>query len=102
MPGRLMTPELVTQSPAFLLEVGLFLSPGVCEPGIQQEECLTLECPSEHMAKPWLPFQLVSYVPDASPSLALQRAVQFSCSGMGGVGSGEQHCKPSAISYILS
>lgn len=102
MPGSLMTPELVAQSPAFLLEVGPFLSPGLCEPGIQQEECLTLECPSEHMAKPWLSFQLVSCVPDASTPLALQRAVQFSCRRMGVVGSGEQHCKPSPTSYILS
>lgn len=70
MPSGFMTPELVVQSPAFLLEVGPFCSSGVCEPGKQQEGCLTLEYPSEHVAKPWLPSQqLVSWVLDASTSL---------------------------------
>lgn len=52
MPSTIVTPKLAVQGLAFLLEAGLFRHSGVCEPSIQQERCLTLEYPSEHMAEP--------------------------------------------------
>lgn len=92
MPSRFVTPELVVQGPAILLEVGPFLSSGVCEPGIQQEVCLSLEYSSEHCLSPGsLPsvcpmFQMLPH------PWALQQGCTVQLSRVGNVGIGEQCC----------